>query len=195
LAVIVSPNNPLGILTKPSDIKQEYILYDIVYDKPIFTGKHKTVNDELYIEFNKNDKIFICDSFSKLGIAGARFGFLLTRDKEIANYTREYIDIISVRYTNVGAVMGRMLYEKYIKNTNWVDKNIKIIQDRIIYFKEKAKKHNIHIFNETNFVPFMYTDKSVDWWLKNFNVETRKGSDFNDTDDNSRFNLMISQEN
>ena len=30
--------------------------------------------------------------------------------------------------------------------------------------------------------------------MKNFNVETRKGSDFNDTNDNSRFNLMLSQD-
>ena len=40
----------------------------------------------------------------------------------------------------------------------------------------------------------MYTDKSVEWWVSNFNVETRKGSDFNDTDNHSRFNLMLTEE-
>ena len=47
--------------------------------------------------------------------------------------------------------------------------------------------------NNTFIVPFIYTDKSVDWWMQHFNVETRKGSDFNDSDANSRFNLMISE--
>ncbi len=195
LSVVVSPNNPQGIITKPSEIKQEYMLYDVVYDKTLFTGKHETINSELFNEFNNNKKIFICNSFSKLGIPGVRFGFLLTRDKEIAEYSREFVDIISVRYTTVGATVGRMLYEKYIKNFNWDYNNYNILQKRTNYFIEKAKKHNIQIFNKTLMVPFVYTDKSIDWWLKNFNVETRKGSDFNDTDDNSRFNLMISHEN
>jgi aspartate/methionine/tyrosine aminotransferase len=38
LSVIVSPSNPLGIITDPKEIKNKYMLYDVVYDKPIFTG-------------------------------------------------------------------------------------------------------------------------------------------------------------
>jgi hypothetical protein len=56
-----------------------------------------------------------------------------------------------------------------------------------------SKKHNIKILNHTELVPFIYTNQSVQWWVEHFNVETRKGSDFNDTDQHSRFNLMISQ--
>jgi aspartate/methionine/tyrosine aminotransferase len=91
LSVIVSPSNPLGIITDPKEIKNKYMLYDVVYDKPIFTGKFETVNKELYKEFERNKCIFITTSFSKLGIPGVRCGFLFTRDKEIAKYCKEYV--------------------------------------------------------------------------------------------------------
>lgn len=194
LAVLVSPSNPLGLITKPSELKQKYQLYDVVYDKFIFTGKNNTVNEELYEEFRRNKNIYITTSFSKLGLAGVRFGFLLTRDYEIAKYAKEYVDITSVRYPTAGATISRIGYYKWFHNKGWKKMIYDTIIERRAFFYEHANKHNIQILSKNNLVPYVYTDKSVQWWLKKFNVETRRGSDFNDTDDNSRFNLMISNE-
>jgi len=195
LAVIVSPSNPLGIVTNPKDVSQSYMLYDVVYDKPSFTGKHKTINEELYKEFEKNKNIFITTSFSKLGMPGVRCGFLITRDKEIAEYCKEYVNITSVRYPTSSITIGRIAFYKYYNNISWHLENFHILEKRRNEFIKASKKYNIQILNKTFLVPFIYTDKSVDWWIQNFNVETRKGSDFNDSDNNSRFNLMITQDN
>ena len=192
LAVIVSPSNPLGIITDPKSIGKKYQLYDVVYDKFLFTGKYTSINNGLYEEFSKNNKIFITLSFSKLGMPGVRFGFLLTRDEKIAKYAEEYVNILSVRYPGSCATIARLSYYKYFRNKSWQNMIYNTISERRKIFIIFAKKYNIRIYNETNLVPYMYTNKSVDWWIKNFNVETRKGSDFNDLDDNSRFNLMIS---
>ena len=194
LAVIVSPSNPLGLITKPSELKQKYQLYDVVYDKYLFTGKDKTVNEELYEEFKTNKNIYITTSFSKLGLPGARFGFLLTRDNEIAEYAKEYVDIASIRYPTAGATISRVAYYRWFHNKTWKKNIYNTIKLRRDFFYKHASKHNIQILSKNELVPYIYTDKSVKWWLKKFNVETRKGSDFNDANDNSRFNLMISNE-
>jgi aspartate/methionine/tyrosine aminotransferase len=194
LAAIVSPSNPLGVITSPKQIQQPYVLYDLVYDKAQFTGVFKTVNPEVYEEFAKNKKIYITNSFSKVGIAGARCGFLLTRDKEIADYCKEYVEISCLKNSTSSLTICRAAFYKHYIHRDWHIKNNKIINKRRSEFIKMSKKHNIKIFNENTVIPFMYTDKSVDWWLKKFNVETRGGSDFNDTDDNSRFNLMIDEE-
>jgi aspartate/methionine/tyrosine aminotransferase len=194
LSVIVSPSNPLGIITEPKDIKSPYMLFDVVYDKYLFTGQHTPVNVSLYEEFKINKNISITLSLSKLGLAGVRFGFLLTRDKEIAEYCKEYVNTLSVRYPTANATIVRLAYYKYYSNNILSEKIYKIIKYRKEFFVKYAKKHNINIINNTQFIPYIYTDKSTDWWIKKFNVETRKGSDFNDTDNNSRFNLMISED-
>ena len=192
LTIIVSPNNPLGTITEPT--YPSYLLYDVVYDKAMFSGKFETVNPEVYKAFQQNSKIFITTSFSKLGIPGVRCGFLITRDKEIAELCREYVDIVSVRYPTASITIGRQAYYKYFQKRSWQLKNYHILKKRRTQFLSVAKKHGIDILNTTDLVPFMYTNKSVEWWMKHFNVETRKGSDFNDTDKHSRFNLMISED-
>jgi aspartate/methionine/tyrosine aminotransferase len=194
LSVIVSPSNPLGVVTDPKDVTNPYMLYDVVYDKPSFTGITQTINKELYKEFEQNKNIFITTSFSKLGMPGVRCGFLITRDNEIAEYCKEYVNITNVRYPTAAIAIGRIAFYKYYNNKYWHLENFRILEKRRNEFIEASKKYNIKILNKTFLVPFIYTDKSVDWWMKNFNVETRKGSDFNDTDDNSRFNLMITEE-
>lgn len=194
LAVIVSPSNPLGIVTNPDELKEEYQLYDVVYDKLLFTGKNKSINPKLYEEFKINDKIFITNSFSKFGVPGARFGYLLTRDPEIAKYCEEYVNIISIRYPTAGATIARTAYYKYFSKHDWKKNIYNIIVKRRDFFYDNAKKHGIKIYSKNKLVPYIYTDKSVEWWLQNFNVNTRKGSDFNDVDANSRFNLMLTKE-
>jgi aspartate/methionine/tyrosine aminotransferase len=194
LEIIVSPSNPLGVVTDLNELNERYKLYDVVYDRFIFTGNHETINNRLYEEFNVNDMIYITSSFSKLGVPGARFGYLLTRDPEIAKYAEEYVNFTSVRYPTAGATVSRIAYYKYFNKRDWQDKIYNTITKRREFFYNNAEKHGIKIYNKNNLVPYIYTDKRVEWWLENFNVNTRKGSDFNDTDENSRFNLMIAKE-
>ena len=191
--VIVSPSNPLGAVTHIKDVKEKYILYDVVYDKYIFTGKKHSVNESLYEEFAKNKNIFIACSFSKLGIAGVRFGFLLTRDEEIAYYAKEYVDIISVTYPTSNATIARLVYYDYFNKPSFEQYIYEKMESRKSFFIENAPKHNIKILNNDFLAPYIYTDKSMEWWIENFKVETRPGEDFDDTNDHSRFNLMISE--
>jgi histidinol-phosphate/aromatic aminotransferase/cobyric acid decarboxylase-like protein len=191
LSVIVSPGNPNGLITSPKTIRDKYMLYDIVYDKPLFSGKYNSINQDLYKEFKVNENIFITSSFSKLGIPGARFGFLITRNNEIANYCREFVDINSVRYPTAGATIARLCYYKYFKNKSWQMKNYNILEERKKQIKKYMKLLGINILNDMKYIPYAYTDRSNNWWMENFKIDTRKGSDFNDNDKNSRINLMI----
>lgn len=190
--VIVSPSNPLGAITDAHSLKEKYMLYDVVYDKFIFTGQKNSVNESLYEEFATNDGVFIACSFSKLGIAGVRFGFLLTRDEEIAKYAKEYVDIISVTYPTSNATVARLVYYEHFNKSAFDTYIYDKLEARKAFFLEHAPRHGIKILNIANNVPYMYTDKSMEWWIKMFNVETRPGEDFNDTNEHSRFNMMIS---
>ena len=195
LTVVVSPSNPLGLITEPKEIKSKYMLYDVVYDIYIFTGQYKSVNKKLYEEFSKNKNISITASLSKLGLAGTRFGYLLTRDEQIAKYCKEYVNTILLTYSASSATIVRTTYYKYFSDDTLFSKIYNIIKYRYDVFIKYAIKHNIKILNKTHNVPFIYTDKSADWWLKKFNIETTSGSHFNDTNNCSRINLMLSKEN
>lgn len=118
----------------------------------------------------------------------------MTRDPEIAKYCKEYVNINSVRYPTAGATISRIAYYRYFCKKSWKDNIYNIITKRREFFYNNAERHGIKIYSKNNLVPYIYTDKSVKWWLEKFNVNTRKGSDFNDTDDNSRFNLMLTTE-
>lgn len=194
LAILVSPSNPLGVLADPNEIKEKYKLFDTVYDKSLFSGKHKSINEKIYENFKTDNKIFITSSFSKLGIPAIRFGYLLTRDPEIAKYCKEYVKNNSIRYPSTAATISRIAYYKFFCKRDWQNNIYKIISKRRKFFYKHAKKHKIEILSKNNLVPYIYTNKSVNWWLKKFKVCTRKGSDFNDSDENSRFNLMITTE-
>jgi aspartate/methionine/tyrosine aminotransferase len=127
-------------------------------------------------------------------VPGARFGFLLTRDEEIAKYCEEYVNYNSVRYPTAGATISRVAYYRFFNKPGWKQDIYTTIIKRREFFYDNAGKHGINIYSNNQLIPYVYTDKSVEWWLQKFNVETRKGSDFNDTNDHSRFNLMISNE-
>ena len=196
LAVIVSPSNPLGIVTSPKYLREPYKLFDVVYDKNIFTGSEKRVNEELYKEFENDDSIFITSSFSKFGLAGVRFGYLLTRDPVIAEYCIEYVNFTSVRYPTAAGTITRTAYYKYFIDPSWQKKIYDTITYRRNFFYKHCDRHEITVLNKNHhdYIPYVYTNKSVEWWKSRFNVCTRPGEDFSDTNDNSRFNLMISQD-
>jgi len=192
LSVVASPSNPEGVLTNIKDLKSKYILYDVVYDIYLFTGKYKTLNPELYKEFAINKNVSIVSSFSKLGIPGVRFGFLLTRDDKIAEYAKEYVDILSDSYSASSATIARLTYYKHLNSKSRNKIIYKKLKYRRKFFIKYAEKNGIKILNNTFNVPYIYTDKSTDWWLKTFNVFTASGTNFNDTKEHSRFNLMLS---
>ena len=50
-----------------------------------------------------------------MGAPGARFGFLLTRDNEIARSCEEYVNLLAVRYSGIGATVARLSYYKHFK--------------------------------------------------------------------------------
>jgi len=193
LTVIASPSNPLGALSSPKNIKSKYMLFDVVYDVYLFTGSYKTVNPELYEEFKKNKNISIVFSFSKLGIAGVRFGFLLTRDDKIAKYAEEYIKIISVNYSSSSATIARLAYYNFFRSKSRNEIIYNKLKYRRDFFLKHAEKHGIKILNTTHMVPYIYTNKSVEWWLKMFNVNTASGIDFGDSNKNSRIHLLMSE--
>jgi len=92
--MITSPNNPDGRLVDPnikSRYKSKYIILDAVYDNPQFTGRCNTVNSWKY-EYFKSDYFCEVNSISKIGFAGIRFGYIVTRNKELAYLANEYIE-------------------------------------------------------------------------------------------------------
>jgi hypothetical protein len=193
ILVYVSPNNPNGLIANINKNKfGKYNVFDVVYDVPLFTGKYESVNKELYEKFNNDKSYTIISSFSKLGLSGARCGFLLTRDENLIEGIKFYIENNSLVPPSLGITLTREVFNTYYLNKDWYNTNYNKLKNRIIQFIELSKNKDISILNITFDVPFIYNNKSAQWWLDNYNVIVRSGIDFADTPQNSRFNLMIS---
>ena len=192
ILIATSPNNPDGLVVTISKKNGLYKLFDIVYDAPQFTGIFESVNIDFLNKFKKDKSISIVSSFSKFGITGARCGYLLTRDKNIVKYINYFIKI-SILYNNTtGLTLCRNIYYKYYNNKDWYIKIYNKIQSRIKIFIKLSDKNNVKILNKTFNVPFIYTNKSKKWWLKNFNLEVFDGTHFMDNKNNSRISMLIS---
>jgi aspartate/methionine/tyrosine aminotransferase len=193
ILVYVSPNNPNGLIANINNLKSgKYNVFDVVYDVPLFTGKFETINKELYEKFDVDNSYTIISSFSKLGLSGARCGFLLTRDINLIEGIRFYIENNSLVPPSLGITLTRNVFNTYYLNKDWYDMNYNKLKNRIGEFIELSEGKHIKILNITFNVPFIYNDKSAEWWLNNYNVIVRSGIDFADTPEHSRFNLMIS---
>lgn len=203
LCVVVSPNNPDGYVFTESDFlnlkdggnPDMQILSDLIYDSPLFTST-STVNPWIWNYFKDDsygmrEKTFILSSFSKLGIAGVRYGFALVNDKEIADNMGEYIFNTVVVPPTAGAQLAYNNYNRYWKNIEWFQKLYKKLEKRRAQFGAVAPRNGITVLNFSNYAPYIYTDKSQEWWVENFNVKTRVGTDFNDTIEHSRISLML----
>jgi hypothetical protein len=210
LCVNVSPNNPDGKIINLQDYlsylqqstvdNTKYLLLDSIYDSPQFTGQFTSVNSWVWDYFLGNNtdgidmtkNIAIISSFSKLGISGFRYGYVLTRDDDIYNYMNDYIFNTIVLAPTAGAQSAfNHMYSTW-NTTSWYTSIYNKLYSRYIQFSTLAQQKGITILNESHKAPYIYTDKSTTWWLDNYNVTARVGTDFDDSDSNySRLSLMI----
>ena len=162
-----SPSNPDGkLLDKSNIIKDIYNICDMVYATPLFT-KEK-LNAAFFEEFINNDKMIILNSFSKYGLAGARCGFALVRDIEISNNIKEYTALNTLSNPNVdypfggaaGIITSINTYKNKILTNNFENKIYNLMSTRRIIFIILMKKYGIKSLNVTNYVPYIYNNKS-----------------------------------
>lgn len=198
---VISPNNPDGYIFNESDFTNfntnpnAYLLVDSIYDAKHFTNQ-TTLNTWCwnYLSEPSNsmfNKIAFLSSFSKLGIAGSRYGYIIVNDAEIAQYIKDYIRCTTLVPPTTGA---QCAYNNYISHWNkpqWHHDIYTKFQTRYQQFKNVINKYGINLFNVTTYAPYLYTDKSPAWWLANFNIKTTSGTEFSDTDEHSRISLMV----
>jgi histidinol-phosphate/aromatic aminotransferase/cobyric acid decarboxylase-like protein len=198
---IVSPNNPDGYIYNDSDFTNfnknpnAYLLIDSIYDARHFTNQ-TTLNSWCwnYLSDSSNsmfNKIAILSSFSKLGIAGLRYGYIIVNDAEIVQDINNYIWCTTLVPPSSGAQCAYNNYISYWNKLQWNHNIYTKFQTRFQQFKNVIKKHGIILFNVTSYAPYLYTDKSPAWWLTNFNIKTRSGTEFSDTAEHSRISLMV----
>jgi aspartate/methionine/tyrosine aminotransferase len=190
ILIIISPNNPDGEIFNIKNLTGKYKIIDMVYDVPQFTGKFETVNKDIFELFNKDSSISIVNSFSKFGLPGARFGFMLLRDKQLYDEMNK-INKNLLYLGTIGKALSLKVYSIYYNKYDWYLSIYNKLEKRRKIFIKYAEIHNIKILNKTFIIPFIYTNKSSEWWIKNFNIQTRKGEDFNDDNKNSRISLLL----
>jgi aspartate/methionine/tyrosine aminotransferase len=195
LDIIVScfPNNPDGSFVDTETILQEkynesFQLFDFVYNSPQFTGIFDLYHKDI---FTQKSNISIVSSFSKMGIPGSRCGYLLTKNKEIYDAINFYNDINTNSFCTSGFRICKYFYNRFFKNKHFYTNIHKIILLRKEQLKRLCIKNDITILNKTFMSPYIYTNKSSQWWFTKFQVKTKCGSFFSDSTENSRINLMI----
>ena len=190
---VISPMNPSGELFKyDSKLNKGFVLFDLFYDNPMYTGKFSTVSEDVYKIFNENKDSVVCNSFSAFGMAGTRCGFFILRNPDIVNEMRNYLYFNTISNSSNFSIGNNAITEYFLKKTFYTGPHNRL-RNRLTQFLEVAKKLNIPVLNKTFFIPFVYTGKSANWWKENVNVKTAPGSEFDDTNDNSRLSLMIPQ--
>lgn len=189
--VVVSPMNPNGALFEYDEkLRKGFVLFDLFYDNPIYTGKFAPVSEDVYKIFNSNKDCVLCNSFSGFGMPGTRCGFFIVRNPEIAAEIDYFVKYNTISNSSNISV-GNIAISKYFLNKSFYIGPHNRLNKRIEAFTEKAKKLNIPILNKTFNVPFIYTGKSAKWWLENYKTKTAPGNQFDDIDDHSRLSLMI----
>ena len=199
LYTIVSPDNPDGYIFSYDDVftftnnNNPYLLIDCIYDTRIFNDQSiiNTWAFDLLKDSNLSNNIGILSSFSKLGIPGLRYGFMFIKDPELIEYINYYIFNIVVVPPSAGGQFAFKAWNIFWKHMEWHKFINKKLKKRFKQIYELAEQNNFNILNYTNYAPYIYTDKSTDWWLTNYNIITRKGSDFNDTDEHSRLSMFL----
>jgi len=195
---IISPNMPTGEIFNEKINDDDYYLCDVCLDYPCFTMCSETCNKKIYSEFNKKNNITIISSFSKIGIPGVHFGFLITKNNKIEKYVNEFIDFNILAYPPALSIITKKIYDKYLCKKYFYNKIKKIIiyrKKKIIYFFKSIFVQVINVNNINDSFPFLYTDKSIDWWKINHDILTKPGRCFEESNKNSRFDLLMSNEN
>lgn len=187
IEIVISPNNPTGELLKPTG-KAKYVILDSVYDKPLFTNQHISVNPWKY-EAYKDPHFIEVSSFSKLGYAGVRVGFAITSNLQIAKKMNEYFKT-SALGLNAWAMKNFEANYDTIMDSKWDQMIYQKLQERHQEIRKWIPKELI-ISNER--IPLCMTKIPKSYYDK-FEIKSRGGTGFDITDESSRLNVMLSNE-
>jgi aspartate/methionine/tyrosine aminotransferase len=189
--VIVSPMNPNGALFEyEAKLKKGFVLFDLFYDNPIYTGQFAPVSKDVYKVFNANQNCVLCNSFSAFGMPGTRCGFFIVRNPKIVEEMKYFVKYNTISNSSNISVANQAISKFFLQKDFYVGPFNRLMK-RLETFNKLAKKLDIAILNKSTNVPFAYTGKSLEFWLETFSVRTAPGSEFDDTNEHSRLSLMI----
>ena len=155
LVCLAQPNNPTGNLWQKESVEEiiqrtpGYVLIDEAYMP--FASRH------CMQLLNQYENVLILRTFSKIGFAGLRFGFLVARHELI-----EQLDKLRLPY-NTGSLVHAGIefaldYKDYFQQQ--VD-SIRVLRD--ILFEQLGQFPNIRVFvTETNFILFQCLTNNAD---------------------------------
>lgn len=191
--VIVSPMNPDGALFEyEPKLKKGFVLFDLFYDNPIYTGQFSPISKEVYDVFNENPNCVLCNSFSAFGMPGTRCGFFIVRNPKILEEMKYFVKYNTISNSSNNSVANEAVSKYFLRKEFYLGPYNRLMK-RHETFTALAKKLDITILNKSTNIPFAYTGKSSDFWLKIFGIRTAPGSEFDDTNEHSRLSLMISE--
>jgi aspartate/methionine/tyrosine aminotransferase len=182
--VVTSPNNPNGELSKPTR-SSKYVILDSVYDKPQFSGIYRTLNPWKR-EYEGTDCFCEVDSVSKIGLAGLRLGYILTRNKTLAVLANDYIETI---YLGQNTWANRSFFTRYNRLLN------RSLYDQV-YAQLQARHEAIRkvlprdLIQSNTRVPYIFMSIPA-FLFEHIDVRVSPGTDF-DTPGYSRLSIMIS---
>lgn len=193
IEVVVCPNNPNGALFNVSEeLLKKYVMFDSYYDVPIYTGKFEPASPYMFDILNKNMKSVVISSFSGFGLPGARCGYALVRDSELFENMKQFLYASSITNSSNMAVINTAMERHFLDRTFYTGP-MNRLQKRREQMLAAFQKNNINCLNETFDAPYLYSDKSAEYWLEKFNVEVESGDKFNDLRTRSRLSLMIAE--
>ncbi|OKP04811.1 pyridoxal phosphate-dependent aminotransferase [Xenorhabdus eapokensis] len=149
IIIIDNPNNPTGVLFKTEDLKiiASHCKCPIIIDEAYINySKNNSTSLELITNF---DNVIILRSFSKIGFAGLRFGYLISNRDMVS-----YINKFSLQYSlsDIKLKLALEIIDKNKINKEHI-KNIKKYRDEII--NKLSNVENVFVSNsQANFVFF-----------------------------------------
>ncbi|WP_340614767.1 pyridoxal phosphate-dependent aminotransferase [Xenorhabdus thailandensis] len=142
IIIIDNPNNPTGVLFKTEDLKiiASYCKCPIIIDEAYINySKSNSTSLELITNF---DNVIILRSFSKIGFAGLRFGYLISNQDMVS-----YINKFSLQYSLCDIKLKSVL--------EIIDKN-KINREHI----ENIKKYRDGMINKLSNIENIFVSDS-----------------------------------
>lgn len=186
LEIDISPNNPNGSIQPPNG-RGEYVLLDAVYDYYNFTGTHNSVNPWV----NYDEQKFCCiTSISKFGLAGSRIGMYMSSNHTMVEYMQQYMSN-STQGTNTFSIDT---LKCIIKKINIESEFIKSIYKQLQWRIKKLRKIiPPSLIYSDDVVPFMFVKINFEFFT-NIGILVRKGDEFSVSNEYSRIQLMMSDE-
>jgi len=187
IEIVVSPNNPDGVLVQPSNTSK-YTLLDSVYDVPQFSGLWSSVNPWKYKYRDKNNFCEV-NSFSKIGFAGLRFGFAITSNKNLADRMQNYLAFDSLGLNTWTLKAFKSRYNDLFNDELYAS----IYKENIDRYNEISNLIPKRLIHSKSSVPFLFVriPKEI---FDRLNITIRNGEEFNEYNTYTRISLMISNE-